>query len=96
MLLLWLSLAHADSPSFDTWVARGDTAAADLAAAANRLAETAREVRAAGRAERFPELHAQATEVVRRADLLVAALAADPEGDAAPGGAPTHPKPAPK
>ncbi len=78
MVLLLLSVSLADAPTFDTWVARGDSAAAELASAATRLATTSGEISASGRAQRFAELDTQAAELVRRADLLVAALAPEP------------------
>lgn len=78
MLLLWLSLSRADAPTFDTWVARGDAAAADLQIAADKLAVTAGEIADAGRAQRFAELDTQAAELVRRAELLVTTLGTDP------------------
>lgn len=78
MLLLWLSVSRADAPTFDTWVARGDAAAAELKSAADTLAATAQAIHDGGRAARFAELDTQAAELLRRADLLAATLATEP------------------
>lgn len=78
MLLLWLTMSRAEAPTFAAWVARGDTAAANLTIAARTLADTAGAVGEAGRAERFAELHTLADEVVRRAKLLQTTIAAEP------------------
>lgn len=76
--MLWLTVSPAEAPTFDAWVARGDTAAANLAIAALGLMEVAVAVGEGGRAARFAELHSRADEVVRRAALFQAAVYAQP------------------
>jgi hypothetical protein len=78
MLLLWLTTTSAQPPVTPLWVTRGDAAAAAVSAAAGTLATTAAEVAAQGRAGRFPELHAQAAELVDRAVALRRAVSETP------------------
>ena len=78
MILLCLLVARANAPDFGTWVSRGDSANDNLKKAAEALATTAEGIAAAGRVEQLAALQSDAAEVVRRADLLVAIVNAEP------------------
>lgn len=78
MLLLWLSWSRAEAPDFDAWVARGDSASAELERAATAFGTLAEEIGASGRAQRLAELHAASEIVVRRASALRSTLTPDP------------------
>ncbi len=78
MLLLWLTTSSANAPGLPGWITRGDAAAASLSLAAGALAQTAAEVAESGRAQRFPELHAQAADLLKRAGALKSAVAEEP------------------
>jgi hypothetical protein len=81
MWLLPAAVSIAAAPTLEQWTNAGDTASVRVREAATRLSETASGIARAGRIGNLAPLHADAEELVRRAEILEKLLAAEPRAE---------------
>ena len=81
MWLLLAAVSVAAAPTLEQWTNAGDTATVRVREAATQLADTAGSIARAGRIGNLAPLHADAEELVRRAEILEKLLAAEPKAE---------------